>query len=91
MRGRPSVLTPKDHIVDRKSFQRIKWACLAASLAVCTLSYLHLIPLAYGMAFACLIPLVWAVEAYRDQKKLAFAVAATLLLVMALPLMRLIR
>ena len=43
------------------------------------------------MTFACLIPLVWAVEAYRDQKKLAFAVAATLLLVMALPLMRLIR
>ncbi len=77
--------------MDRKPFQTLKWACLAASLSVCTLSYLHLIPLAYGMAFACLVPLVWAVEAYRDQKKLAFAIAATLLLVMALPLMRLIR
>lgn len=77
--------------MDRTLFQRLKWIGLAASLVVCTLSYLHLIPLAYGMAFACLIPLLWAVEAYRDQKRLAFAVSATLLLVMAYPLMRLIR
>ena len=64
---------------------------LGASLVVCLLAYTHRIPFVFGEVASCVIPLLWAVDAYRGQKRLMFAVAATLLLVTALPLLQLAR
>ena len=72
-------------------YERAKWAGLGLSLVVCTLAFLHVIPLIYGMAASCMIPLIWAIDAYRSEKRLMFVVAATLLLVTALPLLHLAR
>ena len=62
---------------------------LGISLVVCLLSYTHLVPLVFGEVASCMIPLIWAVDAYRAEKRLMFAVAATLLLITALPLLHL--
>ena len=82
---------PQEDALAQRRYERIKWAALGLSLVVCGLAYLHLIPLIYGMAASCLIPLIWAIDAYRSEKRLMFVVAATLLLVTALPLLHLAR
>lgn len=71
------------------SYRAARWAALALCLAVCLLAYLRVIPLAYGMAASCGVPLVWAIDAYRSQRRLMFVAAATLLMLTALPLLRL--
>ena len=77
--------------MDRDTYRRARWTVLGISLAICLLAYTHAIPLVFGEAASCMIPLVWAIDAYRDEKRLMFAVAATLLLVTALPLLHLAR
>ena len=77
--------------VERETYRKVRWSVLGISLAVCLLAYAHLIPIVFGMAASCAIPLVWAVDAYRAERRLMFALAATLLLVTALPLLHLAR
>ena len=77
--------------LQRDTYRKARWTVLGISLAVCLLAYTHLIPLVFGEAASCMIPLIWAIDAYRDEKRLMFAVAATLLLITALPLLSLAR
>ena len=77
--------------MEPRTYRAARWAGLALCLAVCLLAYLRVIPLAYGMATSCGIPLVWAVDAYRAERRMMFVVAATLLMLTALPLLRLAR
>ena len=77
--------------MDPRTYRAARWAGLALCLAVCLLAYLRVIPLAYGMAASCGIPLVWAIDAYRAERRMMFVVAATLLMLTALPLLRLAR
>jgi hypothetical protein len=77
--------------LNQTRYRQVRWAALGLSLAVCLLAYLHRIPMVYGMAASCVIPLIWAIDAYRSEKRLMFAVSATLLLVTALPLLQLAR
>ena len=77
--------------MERETYRRVRWSVLGISLAVCLLAYAHLIPIVFGMAASCAIPLVWAVDAYRAERRLMFALAAILLLVTALPLLHLAR
>ncbi|RYB07903.1 hypothetical protein [Lichenibacterium ramalinae] len=77
--------------MDSSTYRAARWAALAVCLAVCLLAYLRVIPLAVGMAASCGVPLIWAVDAYRSQKRLMFVAAATLLMLTALPLLRLAR
>ena len=71
----------------RDSYRKVRLAVLGASLAVCLLAYAHAIPLLFGEVASCMIPLLWAIDAFRDEKRLMFAAAATLLLITALPLL----
>ena len=89
-RGRAVIARVEDALEQRR-YERMKWAGLGLSLIVCTLAYLHLIPLIYGLVASCLVPLIWAVDAYRSEKRLMFVVAASLLLITALPLLHLAR
>lgn len=75
----------------RERYRRLRWGVLGASVAVCLLSYGHAIPLPFGMAAACAIPLMWAVDAYRAENRLMFVLSAALLLITALPLLHLAR
>ena len=77
--------------VDQRTYLRVRWTALGASLAICMLAYLHAIPLVFGMLASCAIPLIWAIDAYRAERRLMFVAAATLLLVTALPLLHLAR
>ncbi len=77
--------------MERGTYRKVRLAVLGVSLAVCLLAYAHAIPLLFGEVASCMIPLLWAIDAYRDEKRLMFAVAATLLLVTALPLLQLAR
>lgn len=77
--------------MDLRTYRAARWAGLGLCLAVCLLAYLHAIPLAYGMAASCGVPLIWAIDAYRSEKRLMFVAAATLLVFTALPLLRLAR
>ena len=77
--------------MDPWTYRAARWAGLALCLAVCLMAYLRLIPLAWGMAASCGVPLIWAVDAYRSEKRLMFLAAATLLMLTALPLLRLAR
>ena len=72
-------------------YRRARWTVLGISLVICLLAYTHVIPLLFGEAASCMIPLIWAIDAYRDEKRLMFAVSATLLLITALPLLHLAR
>ncbi len=77
--------------MERGIYRRVRLAVLGVSLVVCLLAYAHAIPFLFGEVASCMIPLLWAIDAYRDEKRLMFAVAATLLLVTALPLLHLAR
>lgn len=77
--------------MEKGAGQGWRWAVLGASFAVCVLAYLRAIPIVFGMAAACAIPLVWAIDAYRRENRLMFALSAALLLMTALPLLRLAR
>ena len=77
--------------LERQTYRRVRLAVLGVSLVVCLLAYAHRIPLLFGEAASCMIPLLWAIDAYREEKRLMFAVAATLLLITALPLLQLAR
>lgn len=77
--------------MERRTYLAFKWAGLGLSLAVCTLAYLHAIPLVCGMVASCAIPLIWAVDAYRAERRLMFVAAAALVLITALPLLHLAR
>lgn len=77
--------------MDPRTYRAARWTGLGLCLAVCFLAYLRVIPLAYGMAASCGIPLVWAVDAYRAKRRMMFVLAATLLMLTALPLLRLAR
>ena len=77
--------------MDPRTYRAARWTALALCLAACLLAYLRVIPLAYGMAASCGIPLIWAVDAYRAERRMMFVVAATLLMLTALPLLRLAR
>ena len=77
--------------MERETYRKARWTVLGISLAVCLLAYTHVIPLVFGEAASCMIPLIWAIDAYRDEKRVMFAVAAALLLVTALPLLHLAR
>lgn len=69
----------------------LRWAAIGTGLSVCLLAYLHRIPLVFGMAASSVFPLIWAVDAYRAEQRLNFAVAAVLVLMTTLPLLRLLR
>ena len=58
--------------MERDTYRRARWTVLGISLVVCLLSYTHLVPLVFGEAASCMIPLIWAVDAYRDEKRLMF-------------------
>jgi hypothetical protein len=77
--------------VQAETYRKARWTVLGLSLAVCLLAYTHVVPLVFGEAASCMIPLIWAIDAYRDEKRLMFALSATLLLVTALPLLHLAR
>lgn len=77
--------------LERDSYRRARLAVLGVSLVVCLLAYTHRIPLVCGELASCAIPLLWAIDAYRAEKRLMFAVAATLLLITALPLLQLLQ
>jgi hypothetical protein len=77
--------------VERKAFGAIRWAIIGVALALCFLAYLHRVPLVFGMAATCVFPLIWAVDAYRAEKRLKFAASAALVLVTALPLLHMLR
>ena len=75
--------------MERDTYRKARWTVLGISLVVCLLAYTHLVPLVFGEVASCMIPLIWAVDAYRDEKRLMFVVAATLVLITALPLLHL--
>lgn len=77
--------------MERRNYRKVRLAVLGVSLVVCLLAYTHVIALLFGEVASCMIPLLWAIDAYRDEKRLMFAVAATLLLITALPLLHLAR
>ena len=54
---------------------------------VCLLPFTHCGPLVYSVAACCMIPVKWAIDAYRDEKPLRFVVVATLLSLTTLPLL----
>ena len=81
----------EERALDPRTYRTARWAGLALCLAVCLLAYLHVIPLGYGMAASCGIPLIWAIDAYRAERRLLFVAAATLVMLTALPLLRLAR
>ena len=77
--------------MDPQTYRKVRLTVLGVSLVVCLLAYTHAIPLLFGEAAACVIPLLWTIDAYRAEKRLMFAVAAALLLITALPLLYLAR
>lgn len=74
-----------------ETYRRARWTALGLSLAICLLAYTHVIPLLFGEAASCMIPLIWSIDAYREEKRLMFALSAALVLITALPLLHLAR
>ena len=64
---------------------RVRLTVYGICFVVCALSYLRVLPAPLGIVFAAGVPLVWAVEAYRRQSRLAFLFAALV------PLLRFLR
>ena len=70
---------------------RVRLTIYGLCLVVCALSYLRLIPGPVGITSAAVVPLVWAVQAWRRQSRPAFLFAALVLFVALVPLLAYLR
>ncbi|MDX7952836.1 hypothetical protein P7D22_16835 [Lichenihabitans sp. Uapishka_5] len=82
-----SVDAPRDSRFSPKTRLTVYAACFV----MCGLTYLGVLPAPVGILAAAVVPLVWAIEAYRQQSRASFLFAALVVFVALVPLLKHLR